>query len=139
MTMPAGLYYVGDLCYVMTDEEWDDFCSITIQGNECISGEFTMPDGRRFATYNTMYGDGEYTDQFGNHYGVDSGSIGCFKLSDINDSIKDISDLACNIVKFENDFETSGGRSEKWNGVIRFGHIHIDTDDDIEFDDTGWN
>ena len=31
--MQAGEYYVGDLCYVMTDEEWTQFCNITIQGN----------------------------------------------------------------------------------------------------------
>ena len=55
--MPAGTYYVGDLCYVMSDEEWDQFCSITIEGMNCLEGEFTMPDGRRFATYGTAYGD----------------------------------------------------------------------------------
>jgi len=137
--MPAGLYYVGDLCYVMTDEEWDDFCSITIQGNECVSGEFTMPDGRKFATYNTMYGDGEYSDQSA-HYSfvVDSGSIGCIKLTEINVGIDDVGRLG-SVIQFNSDFETSGGRSEKWDGVIRFGHIHINTDEDIEFDDSGWN
>lgn len=135
--MPAGLYYVGDLAYVMTDEEWDDFCSITIQGNECLSGEFIMPDGRRFATYQTMYGDGEYTDQYGNFYGVDAGLIGCIKLSDIDDSVADVDRLG-SVIQFNSDFETSGGRSEKWDGVIRFGHIHIDTDPNIEFDDSGW-
>ena len=138
MTMPAGLYYVGDLCYVMTDGEWDEYCNITIKGNECLSGEFTMPDGRKFATYNTMYGDGEYSDQHNNSYGVDSGSIGCIALSDINDSIADVHRLGA-VIQFKNDFETSGGRNEKWDGVIRIGHIHIGTDDDIEFDDSGWH
>jgi len=136
--MPAGLYYVGDLCYVMTDEEWDDFCSITIQGNECVSGEFTLPDGRRFATYQTMYGDGEYSDQYNNSYGVDSGSIGCIKLSDITRNVESFGHLGA-VIQFNTDFETSGGRDEKWNGVIRFGHIHINTDDDIVFDDRSWD
>ena len=44
MTMPAGKYYVGDLCYVMTDEEWEEFCGITINGNKCIDGEFQLSD-----------------------------------------------------------------------------------------------
>ena len=57
MSMRPGKYYVGDLCYVM-DDEWDDVCSLIIQGNECVDGEFTLPDGRRFASYGTMYGDG---------------------------------------------------------------------------------
>ena len=40
MTMPAGRYYIGDLCYVMSDEEWDEFCSLTIKDNKCFDGEF---------------------------------------------------------------------------------------------------
>ena len=44
MSMPAGEYYIGDLCYVMTDEEWNEFCSITIDGMKCIDGEFQMKD-----------------------------------------------------------------------------------------------
>ena len=55
--MQAGEYYVGDLCYVMTDEEWTQFCNITIQGNNVNDGEFELPDGRRFATYCTKHGD----------------------------------------------------------------------------------
>jgi hypothetical protein len=27
MTMPAGRYYIGDLCYVMHDE-WDEACAL---------------------------------------------------------------------------------------------------------------
>ena len=55
--MPAGKYYIGDLCYVM-HPEWDEFCRITISGNECLQGEFNLADGRRFATFTTAYGDG---------------------------------------------------------------------------------
>ena len=74
--MPAGKYYVGDLCYVM-HPEWDEFCSITIKEHTCLDGEFNLKDGRRFATFGTKWGDGEYRDQFGNRYGVDAGLIGC--------------------------------------------------------------
>lgn len=138
MTMPAGVYYIGDLCYVMSDDEWDDFCSITIQGNDCIDGEFTMPDGRRFATYGTKWGDGEYTDQFGNTYGVDAGLIGCIKLSDIKG--KNYHDVVNNkfgaIHTFAKEFNTSGGRNgdKEWNGVIHIGDIRIDTDPDVNCD-----
>ena len=51
MSMPAGKYYIGDLCYVMNDAEWDEFCSITIDGHNVIDGEFQMKDGRRFERF----------------------------------------------------------------------------------------
>ena len=77
--MPAGKYYIGDLCYVMTNEEWDEFCKLTISGHECVDGEFTFADGRRFATYGTKWGDGEYRSNIGTKHSVDAGLIGCFK------------------------------------------------------------
>ncbi len=135
MTMESGVYYVGDLCYVMTDEEWDDFCAITIKGHECLDGEFEMPDGRRFATFGTKWGDGEYYDQFGNSYGVDAGLIGCIKLSDIKASKYDDIERLGAIHTFPKTFTTSGGRDEReWNGVIRIGHVMIDTDPDVNCD-----
>lgn len=134
--MPAGEYYVGDLCYVMTDKEWDEICSITIKGNKCLDGEFTMNDGRRFATYGTAWGDGEYRDQSGNRYAVDAGLIGCIKVEDIRaEKYQDIERLG-KIHKFENDFTTYGGRNDvQWDGTIKIGHICIETDPDFEDED----
>lgn len=131
--MPAGVYYVGDLCYVMTDDEWDEFCSLTIKGNDCIDGEFNMKDGRRFATYGTKWGDGEYRDQFGNRYGVDAGLIGCIRVEDIKaEKYEDYNKLGA-IIEFKNDFVTSGDRpSRDWDGVIRIGELRIDTDPQFE-------
>lgn len=127
--MPSGKYYVGDLCYVMTDAEWEQFCKITIQGNKCLDGEFNLPDGRRFATYATAFGDGVYHDQYGYSYSVDAGLIGCIRVEDIKaEKYDNLLDLGA-IVDFERPFVTSGGRGEKdWEGVIQFGHIMIETD-----------
>lgn len=135
MTMPAGVYYVGDLCYVMDDDEWDDFCLLTIQGTNCLDGEFTMPDGRKFATFGTKWGDGEYYDQFGNTYGVDAGLIGCIKLSDIKaNKNSDIERLGA-VHTFPEAFTTYGGDNDReWNGKIRIGHVVIDTDPDVNCD-----
>lgn len=129
MTMPAGKYYVGDLCYVMSDEEWDEFCTITIVGNKCVDGEFQFTDGRRFATYGTAYGDGTYHDQYGHSYSVDAGLIGCILVSDIRASkYENLLDLGV-IIEFDADFATSGGRGEKnWDGDIQIGHMVIETD-----------
>lgn len=137
MSMPAGKYYIGDLCYVLNREkEWDQFCDITIQGRRVLDGEFQMPDGRRFATYGTAYGDGEYYDREGNSYGVDAGLIGCILMSDVpHISESEASDLGA-VIQFDREFQT--GSHE---GTIAFGPVRIDTNAeyaDEEGDDDAW-
>ena len=122
--MTAGEYYVGDLCYVMSDEEWEEVCRLTIVGQKCISGEFTMADGRRFAMYNTRWGDGIYQDKSYKKYSVDSGTIGCIKVEDIKyDKYGERLDTLGNIYKFDSDFVSSVNE-----GLIQFGRVLIDTD-----------
>ena len=128
--MQAGKYYVGDLCYVMDDDEWDQVCECIIQGKKVVDGEFELDDGRKFAIYSTAWGDGVYNDYYGNSYSVDAGSIGCIKVEDIRD-VKNKMDIELlgAIVEFETDFVTGGGRGTKgWNGIIQFGRIAIETD-----------
>jgi hypothetical protein len=119
--MPAGTYYIGDLCYVM-DSEWEEFCEITITDRACADGEFTLKNGRRFATYSTMYGDGTYHSNIGTSHSVDAGLIGCILVDDIEDSSK-MKGLGA-IVTFDYPFETSES-----DGIIRFGHVQINTGD----------
>lgn len=119
--MPAGRYYVGDLCYVMSDEQWEEVCELTIDGNNCLEGIFTMKDGTRFAMYSTEYGDGRYPDLEGNQYSVDSGTIGCVLVS----SAKKDPDIGLgNVIEFPEEFETRRNR-----GTIHFGHTRINTRD----------
>ena len=123
--MPAGDYYIGDLCYVM-HEEWDEVCSLFFKGNtngRCNQGEFVLKDGRRFACYNTRWGDGEYRDQFNNRYLVDSGCIGCILVSDIVEMDKRNIDLG-NVIKMTKEFDTSN-----IDGLISFNNITIETND----------
>jgi len=122
MTMPPGAYYVGDLCYVMNDDDWSEICDITIDGNNCIDGEFMMKDNRRFAMYRTLWGDGTYFDQYGNQYFVDSGTIGCIFLTDTT-RISDTADKFSKVFVFKQPFET-----KSVDGRIYIGHIVIDTD-----------
>ena len=123
MTMPAGKYYVGDLCYVMDSDEWQQVCSIIIKDNQCLDGEFELSDGRRFAIYSTAYGDGGYYDQYGHTYSVDAGSIGCILMSDIRANKYDnLLDLGA-ILEFAEPFETGSQ-----GGQLQFGHVLIDTD-----------
>ena len=123
--MPAGDYYIGDLCYVM-HEEWDEVCSLFFKGNTnggCNQGEFVLKDGRRFACYNTRWGDGEYRDQFNNRYLVDSGCIGCILVSDIVEMDTRNIDLG-NVIKMTKEFDTSN-----IDGLISFNNITIETND----------
>ena len=127
--MPAGRYYVGDLCYVM-HSQWDEFCDKTIQGEVCLSGLTVLDNGVKLAHFKTLYGDGVYDDNQGNSYPVDAGLIGCVKVQDINDP--DFSEEEYTIIDFPEEFECS-----EEDGIIYFGHILINTDeDDIDEDDT---
>ena len=135
MSMPAGKYYIGDLCYVMTDDEWTEFCSITIDGQRVLDGEFQLKDGRRFATYGTQYGDGVYYDQYGHAYPVDAGLIGCFKIEDISPEKQDNFLDFGSIINFDSPFGTSGGRGDQfWEGRIQIGHVLIETNPLVEED-----
>jgi hypothetical protein len=124
MTMPAGRYYIGDLCYVMHDE-WNEVCDLFFSASSFpgqAEGEFTLKDGRRFASFGTAYGDGEYSSNIGTTHGVDSGSIGCIRVEDIRDTTySDIERLGA-IVTFDQPFEVSND-----HGLLKFGSVHIET------------
>jgi hypothetical protein len=135
VTMTAGTYYVGDLCYVLHDS-WDEVCSLTIQGQAVLEGRFQLADGRVFAMFNTAYGDGEYTDNLGGRYPVDAGNIGCILLEAVDRSTED--DVTLGVTHtFDQDFECdTDGRT------IEFGSIRIPTaDDEDEWDEDEdyWN
>ncbi len=128
MKMPAGTYYIGDLCYVMHDV-WDEVCKRTTQHNLCLEGSFTLNNGKKFAVLSTAYGDGEYYDNEYGVYSVDSGTIGCIKVTDIN--IEEMDNLHLGrIVRFGTDFDVINDC-----GKLVFGHLMIDTTDGEEFED----
>ncbi len=133
MTMPAGKYYIGDLCYVMSDVEWKDVCETTIDGSEVKNGEFTLSDGRRIAIYSTAVGDGCYEcSNYRDHY-VDSGTIGCILYDDIRfEKDKDRLIKFGSIVTFDEPFETSVFD----DSLIIFGNVEIETAPEYnEYDD----
>lgn len=131
--MPAGTYVICDLCYVMHDE-WEEVCEIIINEHTVLDGEFNLKDGRRFAIYSTAYGDGEYSTNQGKSLGVDSGSIGCIKLEDIDRDNPRNNIKNGIIVDFDSPFGTSGyiiSRSN-WDGIIKFGLVEVYTGDEEE-------
>ena len=133
--MQAGTYYVGDLCYVL-HEAWEEFCELTIDGLQCLDGEFQLKDGRRFAVYSTYYGDGVFRLQpRGQTLLVDAGLIGCILYDDINFDDESQGENTIHggvIVEFNHSFNT-------WSedGVIHFGKYIVNTnDDDLDDDDS---
>ena len=144
---PAKTYYIGDLCYVMHDE-WDEVCELLSPSDDGEhQGRLRLKDGREIFIFGTAYGDGEYKDQFGNTYGVDSGTLGAIRVEDIRDgeySKETLGELGC-FHTFDQPLTDNDCCSE--NGVVSFGHVHIDTnrsplyeneDDDEEYLDEDW-
>jgi hypothetical protein len=128
--MPAGKYYVGDLCYVM-HPEWDECCDLFFEGRSdhgCNEGEFQLKDGRRFAAYSTKYGDGLYPTNIGANLSVDAGLIGCIALEDIRDPVANEAHMRGlgTIVEFGTDFVTG---SDPESGLIQFGRVIVETGD----------
>jgi hypothetical protein len=78
-TLPAGRYYIGDLCYAMKDTIYDGIFG----GNDYAYGYYTMKNGC-FLVNGTAYGDGSYQGTNGFDYGVDAGIIGIASLSVCN-------------------------------------------------------
>lgn len=139
--MPAGTYVICDLCYVMHGE-WKEVCDLIIQKDEngnftVLEGEFNLADGRRFAIYSTAYGDGEYQTNVGGSLGVDSGSIGCIRLEDIDQTDPSNMIKLGNIVKFDTEFKTSGYTESRrdWDGVIKIGHVEVYTGCEEEYEE----
>lgn len=83
-------FYVGDVCYEMTDE---DYYADWSNDFEDFEGEHEIC-GHKFAIGGTKYGDGEYEDQIGHRYGVDAGNIGILPYELCKD--KDISGIEKN-------------------------------------------
>jgi hypothetical protein len=126
--LTAGVYWIGDLCYVLGNR-WDEFCALTIEGHNVKEGAFTMADGTQFITFGTAYGDGLYYDQEGNEYPVDAGLIGCVLADKVDHDAR--LELG-KVHTFVNDvWADSDGK------VLNFGHIQIDTDPifEEEFED----
>lgn len=115
----AGEYWVGDLCYVLSDDDWDEyFQNYANQPNT----KHVFSDGREFWYCNTAFGDGTYVDQFDNEYQVDSGTIGVISLADIDEEHPDTWMAGGATLLFEDEFHCSYA-----NGVFYIGEIVIDT------------
>jgi hypothetical protein len=108
------VYYIGDLCYVLTDDEWDVLCGQVpsrtemfddLDSEDGYDNEFFLDvdklsayavsldcndyeEAKPFVCFSTAYGDGQYNDLEGNPYAVDSGTIGMIDVRYVSDGEK---------------------------------------------------
>jgi len=128
MTIAPTVYYVGDLCYVMSNE-WEDICDLAVFDNTEV--DFTLEDGRKYIQLSTAFGDGSYNDLNGKPYSVDSGTIGAINVNDITDTEalnQALSDGLGHLYEFEEELDEYNCTNDE--GVLTFGHIIIDTNND---------
>lgn len=112
-----GTYWIGDLCYVLQADEWDDLMIQTSLAEEAV----VEIRGFKVGYCGTAFGDGVYMDEERNLYPVDSGSIGIVPLERVKVSDK--------ILKLGRTIQIPESFSiENQNGRLRFGNVFIDTD-----------
>lgn len=76
-------FYVGDPCYVLSDEIYRNFWGEVCNWKDGIYSVPTTEE--QFAISGTAYGDGEYFDEYGRAYGVDSGTLSIIPLELVED------------------------------------------------------
>jgi hypothetical protein len=75
-SLPAGSYYIGDICYVLDDKIYHNIFG----ASGYSSGLYTSSLGQ-FLVSNTYAGDGSYPGTDGFTYAVDAGIIGIVSKS----------------------------------------------------------
>lgn len=74
--LPAGKYFVGDPCYFVPNEEWDNFCDTLFTTDDTTDTKTITILDYKCQCQHTMYGDGSYRGDNGLEYDVDAGLLG---------------------------------------------------------------
>jgi hypothetical protein len=145
--LPAGTYYIGDLCYVVDKAngfDWGDFLDATLHNAENItdgrgtSDGYFEYEGTHFFSSHTAYGDGSYEDQEGRNYTVDAGLIGCWPVTGLGADPKMPVPEHGQVVTFAKPFTCK--TCDETGGTIVIGHVRIDTgDEEVERGLTDWD
>lgn len=130
---PEGDYYIGDPCYVIPDDDWDELIDNTgcfglhseTKDRKPITnwddGVFYWNGEKCFAS-GTAYGDGCYSSNIQVNFGVDAGLIGIIPVKVISsDTILEAMRLGA-LRRFYDGFEVI-----ELNGLFYFGDVKIDT------------
>lgn len=131
LELAPGKYYIGDLSYPVSEEEWTEILNLTNRFNfEAKRVAHIQYKGFDLIGSTTAYGDGEYKGSNGVFYGVDSGIIGIMNIKSI-DTVKfpesRLNNLAC-VIKMDRPFKVTVYESnDPKHGLFKFGNITIDT------------
>ena len=130
--MTTRTYYVGDLCYVLTRDEWDTVCCYDFDPEDpegfLDPEKFDFNDwdaARPFEMMRTACGDGCYEGSDGKSYSVDSGSIGRIAVDCISDKALLAETLEKGLGHLHEFDEESGCGDE--GGLLWFGDLDIQT------------
>ncbi len=128
-------YYVGDLCYVLDTDDWFDLCNATWDEDNVGDTGFELPDGRFFIYMRTAYGDGQYNDQAGLPYCVDSGGIGAIRTDYANP--EELADAVSRGLGHVHEFpcELDGMDAFEADGVLTIFDVVIDTSGALDEDE----
>lgn len=123
LRLPPGKYFVGDPCYVFQDGTWDRVLSAA---SDFSDGQIQEFEGVQLWAHSTSNGDGEYEDQNGVKYGVDSGLLGAVPIELLDDPAGEEDGLVIDC--------PNGLLVEYDNGTFWIGPICIKTNQDIDAD-----
>jgi hypothetical protein len=119
--VPAGTYVLGDPCYAVPDNLWNEagqscdwwqsnpVATVTVEGKEY-----------KILGFGTAHGDGIYNCRDGIEYPVDAGMIGLVPIELANPQDPDFP--LNSLVVFDRETLCTND-----DGVMQFGNIHIDT------------
>ena len=127
VVVPAGQYVLGDPCYAVPNDDWDELLASCDYFRNPIG---LVRDGLQtfyVLGFSTRWGDGEYLGSNGMSYPVDAGLIGLVPVEMVND----LESHYQNIVTFTKDTVCSYNGS----GRLVFGGISIETDPAEEEED----
>lgn len=132
MLLPPGDYLIIDPCYILSEPRMMAlFDTVWGESPDVLS---TDPQtGALFAWTSTARGDGVYADNHGHQYGVDSGTLACLPLAMLDAAVlasrplhdHSIGQVCCG--RFVTFAMPSPCCACDEAGIIRFGHITIDT------------
>lgn len=133
---------MGDPCYAIPNDEWSEWCDLTDIYKPDADGGHGFKFHEEDVWYsNTRWGDGSYYDQDDRGYDVDSGTIGvvpvCLIVPEPGAEAVEPGGMKVDgghIMDFDEDFEVSANTVVKkgGDGIIRIGHLRIDTDPPAE-------
>jgi hypothetical protein len=145
VVVQAGTYVLGDPCYAVPNEYWDDLLRSCNFFLDSPIGQVTTKDGDEYRVlgFGTMWGDGVYLDQRGAQYPVDAGLIGLVPVGLVD--IEEVKAQGLHLVVFDKPVICS---RDPETGVLTFGSYRIETnpvedededeDEAQRIDDASW-